>query len=352
MWVSRFAPTTRHSCNTVVRGGELMKNEKLRIGIVGMGKMGLVHSGILNVLPDVELVAICEKSSMIRRFAKKLFRNLKIVDDLDKLEGFDLDAVYVTTPIPSHFPVAKAILENNISRNLFVEKTLARTYPESKQLAELAQSLRSITMVGYLRRFYVTFNKARELLQEDCVGKVESFKAYAYSSDFLGLEKAQTFSRGGVLADLGCHAIDLALWLFDADLTVSSAESESSNQTEDSASFRVEGSELMGEFDVSWCKEDYRMPDVGFSIIGSEGKLFVNDDQVKLEPENGVPSKMYRHDLNDNVPFWLGLPEYYREDLHFNKTLVGQTKAEPDFSSAAKVDKIIDEVVGGEVQQE
>jgi predicted dehydrogenase len=317
-----------------------------------MGKMGLVHSGILNVLPDVELVAICEKNNMIRRFARKLFKNLEIVDDLDKLKGFDLDAVYVTTPIPSHFSVAKAILENNLSRNLFVEKTLAQTYSQSKQLADSAQSLRSITMVGYLRRFYVTFNKARELLQEEGIGKVESFKAYAYSSDFLGLENAQTFSRGGVLADLGCHAIDLALWLFGVDLNVSSAGSKSSNQTENSTSFGVEGSELAGEFDVSWRKEDYRMPDVGFSITGSEGKLFVNDDQVKFEPENGVPLKMYRHDLNDNVPFWLGLPEYYREDLHFVKSLVGQTKAEPDFFSAAKVDKIIDDLVGGEFQQE
>lgn len=321
---------------------------------MGLGKMGLVHSGILNVLRDVELVAVCEKNSMIRRFAKKLFRNLDVVDDLDKLEQFDLDAVYVTTPIPSHFPVVKAILENNISRNLFVEKTLAQTHSQSKQLADLAQSLQSITMVGYLRRFYVTFNKARELLQKEGVGKVESFKAYAYSSDFLGLENAQTFSRGGVLADLGCHAIDLALWLFGADLNVSSAGSKSNNQSahtrENSTSFGVEGSELVGEFDFSWCKEDYRMPEVGFFIIGSAGKLFVNDDQVKFEPENSVPLKMYRHDLDDNVPFWLGLPEYYREDLYFIKSLVGQTKAEPDFSSAAKVDKIIDDVVGGEYQ--
>jgi hypothetical protein len=73
---------------------------------------------------------------------------------------------------------------------------------------------------------------------------------------------------------------------------------------------------------------------------------------VKLELQNSAPSKWYRHDLNDNVPFWLGLPEYYREDLHFVKSLVGETKAEPDFFSAAKVDKIIEDVVGGEVQQE
>jgi len=312
-----------------------------------MGKMGLVHSGILNVLPDVELVAMCEKNGMIRRFAKKLFRNLDIVDGLDKLEGFDLDAVYVTTPIPSHFPVAKAILENNISRNLFVEKTLAQTYAESKQLADLAQGLRSITMVGYLRRFYVTFNKAKELLREDAIGKPESFQAYAYSSDFLELEKENKASsiRGGVLRDLGCHAIDLALWFFD-DLAVKPDEARINNQAGDLANFKVEGSEIMGEFDVSWRKENYHLPEVGLSVAGSEGRLSVNDDQIRLVQLNGKSLQWYRHDLNDNVPFWLGLPEYYREDLHFIKSLRGETMANPDFRSATRVDKIVDEVIG------
>jgi predicted dehydrogenase len=99
----------------------------LRVAIIGLGKMGLVHAGILNVLPDVELVALCEKSGLIRRFAKKVFKELEVVDDLEKLAGLNLGAIYVTTPIPSHYHVAKAIFENEISDNLFVEKTLAQT---------------------------------------------------------------------------------------------------------------------------------------------------------------------------------------------------------------------------------
>jgi predicted dehydrogenase len=326
-----------------------LQGENLRVAIIGVGKMGLVHAGILNVLPNVELVALCEKSSLIRSFSKKVFKGLEIVDDLKKLEGFKLDAVYVTTPIPSHFFVASAILENRISKNLFVEKTLAQTYEESKRLADLAQTHQSVTMVGYLRRFYVTFNKARELLQKAAIGRVEFFKAYAYSSDFLGLEKKteMSSSRGGVLRDLGCHAIDLATWFF-GDLEVNSAESKSNEQAADSVSFKVGGSQTGGEFDVSWCKKDYRMPEVGFSVTGSKGSLFVNDDQVKLESQDGKSLMWYRHDLNDNVPFWLGLPEYYREDLHFVKSVADATKAEPDFCSAMKVDKIIEDVVSGE----
>jgi predicted dehydrogenase len=207
-------------------------------------------------------------------------------------------------------------------------------------------------MVGYLRRFHVTFNKARELLLSGTIGKPESFNAYAYSSDFLGAEKKNSASdsRGGVLRDLGCHAIDLALWFF-GDLRVGSKSAGFSNGNVDAVNFKVEGAGVEGEFDVSWCKEDYRMPEVALSISGSKGKLQVSDDEVTLEPTGRQVSRWYRHDLNDNVPFWLGLPEYYREDIHFRKSVTGGSEPEPDFSSAAKVDKIIDDVVGGESGQ-
>jgi hypothetical protein len=91
------------------------------------------------------------------------------------------------------------------------------------------------------------------------------------------------------------------------------------------------------------------MPEVGLTMAGSGGKLFVNDDQVKLELVDGGSFNWYRHDLNDNVPFWLGLPEYYREDLHFVKSMASKSRDEPNFYSAAKVDRIISDVVGGEV---
>jgi len=333
---------------------ETLDTKHLRVAVVGLGKMGLVHAGMLNVLPSVELVALCEKSSLIRRFSKKLFKGLEIVDDLQKLSKFDLDAVFVTTPIPSHFPVARAILEKKISSNLFVEKTLAQNYEESRVLTDLAKSLQSVTMVGYLRRFYVTFNKAGELLLKDAIGKVDSFEAYAYSSDFLGIDKETNtaHSRGGVLRDLGCHAVDLALWFFE-NLKVTFVEAKHADDCfGDSVSFRVENKEITGQFDVSWCKEDYRMPEVGFLIAGSKGQLLVNDDQVKLDLKGSESARWYRHDLNDNVPFWLGLPEYYREDLSFVKSVVEGEKAEPDFCSAAKVDKIIEDVVGEEVQRD
>jgi len=325
-----------------------LSGEKLRVVVVGLGKMGLLHSGILNVLEGVEVVALCDKSALVRRFSKRVFKRAVVTADVEKLRGLDLNAVFVTTPIQSHFPVVKSIFASKLTFNVFVEKTLAASYGEAEKLCELARARGSVNMVGYMRRFAVTFRKAKELLAGRILGDLISFRAYAYSSDFLSNATGTGASafRGGVLSDLGCHVIDLALWFFD-EFHVDLAEVGSTNAegSDDHVFFRVSNSDgFGGEFDVSWCMADYRLPDVGFLIVGSKGVMKVNDDKVELRMKNGKSHSWFRHDLDDNVSFWLGGPEYFREDECFVKALKEGKGAEPSFYTASKVDQVIDEV--------
>jgi predicted dehydrogenase len=330
--------------------------ESLRVAVVGLGKMGLLHAGILNVLPNVEVTALCDKSFLIRKFVKKVLDGVRIVDDVEKLSDFDLDAVYVTTPIPSHFAVARTLYVSKVARNLFVEKTLASSYGEAKELCELARRFGGVNMVGYTRRFAVTFKKAKDLLDQDAVGPVASFKAHAFLSDFFESRKGSRApaARGGVLRDLGCYAIDLASWFF-GDLKVESAKLTSvvADDSEDSAHFRVTRSDgLEGDFDVSWCMKNCRLPDVKFSINGSEGVIEVDDDKLELKLKNSKSFAWYRHNLRDNVGFWLGGPEYFREDRHFVESVMTDNNAEPSFYTASNVDRVIDQVKSGADENE
>ena len=325
-----------------------LEQRVFRVAVVGTGKMGLLHSSILSTVPNVKVTALCEKSGSMRRILKKTLREVQIVDDVKKLSGLDLDAVFVTTPIPSHCSVVKALIEAEVAGSLFIEKTLAANYAEAKEMCKLVDGSNGANMVGYLRRFCVTFGKAKDLLFKGAIGDTVSFAAYAYSSDFCGVEnkKAMTMSRGGVLKDLGCHAVDLALWFF-GDLEVCSSKSAlaTTKNSKEHLNFSVESSRgVEGNCSVSWRMKDYRMPEVGFSIAGSRGSIQVNDDRVELRVKEEEPMILHRQDLNDNVPFWLGLPEYYREDLYFVQSIAERRNAEPSFQSASKVDQIIDQV--------
>lgn len=322
---------------------------RLNIALIGFGKMGMLHAGILNILPNVRLTAICEKNRFLRRFLKKIFRDALIVDSVEKLSSVDLDAAYVTTPIKSHFPIVKSLYESGVTCNLFVEKTLASNSDEAGIICNLARRYGGVNMVGYVRRFSVTFMKAKSLLDVNAIGAPTYFKAYAYSSDFFGLEKKSRVDalRTDVVRELGCYALDLALWFF-SDLKVKDVEVKStvSSCSIDSAHFRAVASDsIVGEFRVSWCIDGYRMPEVGFLIEGSKGSLKVNDDELTLSLKDGRSQKMFRHDLGDYCGFWLGSPEYYREDERFIKAVAQKENAEPCFETAARVDALIDEIL-------
>jgi predicted dehydrogenase len=327
-----------------------MSKEKMNAAVIGAGKMGLVHASILSTLPDVELIALCDKSSLIRKLLVGMLGKNRVFAELESVLDLDVDVIYVTTPIPSHYSVIKKLYSRKKNANVFVEKTLACSYGDSMKLCELASDAKTAkNMVGYMKRFAVTFQKARDLLNEDAIGEVFSFEAHAYSSDFFGVKEISKTpsSRGGVLNDLGSHVIDLALWLF-GDFEVQSAVQPVATDIQNAVNFKVKNAnQIEGTFDVSWCMEGYHVPEFGLSIQGSKGKIKVDDDILKIEKSPLGSLHWHKHDLNDNVGFLLGAPEYYREDDYFVKSILSGVDPETNFSNASKVDQIIEKVTGG-----
>jgi predicted dehydrogenase len=307
-----------------------LNGDTIKVAVVGLGKMGVLHS-------------------LTRRFLKKIFRDIIVVEDVSEFSGLNLDAIFITTSTSSHYNVAKAVYQQGLARHLFIEKPLAASYPESKKLCELASKGGGVNMVGYLRRFMVTFLKARDLLNQGVIGEPVSFKMNGFSSDFCGISGNSKISvaRGGVLRDLGSYAIDIALWFFgELEAKSASIESLTGLNAEDAAHFimqRKDGA-LKGEFSVSWCAEGYRMPEVILTVEGSKGSIEANDDRVTVKLKNGKTSTWYRLNLDDTAQFWLGGPEYYREDAYFVDCIQNNLVAEPTFDAASKVDFLIDSI--------
>ena len=325
----------------------MSRGDSLRAAIIGSGKMGLLHASLLNVIPGVQLAAVCEKSPLTRRLAKQIFRKVPVSKNLEDLSGLDLDVVYITTPTPSHFSVASQVYKLQLARNVFVEKPLTASYADSKELCQLASRNGGVNMVGYLRRFMVTFIKTKELLNQSVIGEPMSFTMNAFSSDFNGVSKNSQASkaRGGVMNDLGCYAVDLAVWFFgNLRLTSAKVESLTGSGTEDVVYFTVrqDSRGFEGTVSVSWCMEGYRMPEVYLKVEGSEGTIEVNDDRVVLSLIGRRKVIWHRQDLGDETKFWLGAPEYYREDEYFIQNVASCSEAEPNFATASEVDKLID----------
>jgi predicted dehydrogenase len=142
----------------------------LNVGIVGLGKMGIMHACLLNTLPNVHVTALCDKSRLMRALAKRVLPKAAVTDSLEKFAGLGLDAIYVLTPIPIHYPLIKEICDCHLADHVFVEKTLSGSYKQSQELTKLAQDHLDGNMVGYMKRFAVTFNQAKRLLDKHAIG--------------------------------------------------------------------------------------------------------------------------------------------------------------------------------------
>ena len=320
-----------------------------RIAVIGLGKMGLLHASLLNTMHEVELVAFCEKSGLVRRFSKNILAGITMVDSVDKLSGFNLDAVYVTTPPSSHHAILDTVLVHGICRNVFVEKPLANSVAESRYLENLPARLGidSINMVGYNRRFSVALKKAKEIIEEGILGEPVSFEAYAFSSDFQSEDDGRRYGRGSVIKDLASHAIDLVIWYVGSVSVESIVSSRVSNSgTIDSAVLQVATSNgFRGQIRASWIESDYRLPEIGFIMKGNKGlTLVVNEDVLELRSDNGERRVWHKHNLNDTVNFMLGGADYLREDEAFIDAISSGKAVEPNFNTALRVDEIIHDV--------
>jgi predicted dehydrogenase len=316
-----------------------------RVGVVGLGKMGLMHASIMGMFDNVELVALCEKNRLIRHFGKKVVPHLEIVSDVEELKDKKLDAVLVTTPPGSHYLIIKTVYQKGLAKHIFTEKPLALKYDHAQELCRLAEVNGGVNMVGYHRRFSVTFRKTKQLLDDGTIGQLHSFEAHAYSADFLGAKSpAQAIARGGVMEDSGCHIVDLVDWLLGT-IEVIDARFVSllGGESEDEAFISVKTKNgLQGELCASWCKAGYRLPEIEVRIVGDEGILLVNEDNVKLTAKGNNVSIWYKHDLNDFVPFSIGGNEYQRQDALFIQSIRDNTRVEPCFSTASRVEHVLD----------
>ena len=323
----------------------------LKVGIVGMGKMGLLHAGILNSIPDTQLFAIADTEKLITNFIKKTSPQIEVFDDYKKMiQSSKIDIVYITTPVSSHIPIASFCAQNAIP--FFVEKPLGRNSEECVLLCDIVNNTKVINMVGFYLRYADTFAKTKNLLETGVIGKVTSVKSSVYQTQILSKNLGWRFKKevsgGGVLIDLGSHLIDLLLWFFGKINTVTaSTKSQYTKEVEDSVTAEILfNNGLRCSFEASWTIPDYRLQETTIEIKGENGTIKVNEDYVKIEynlPEkNADNSILYRQTLSKGVPIDIGGPEYTKEDIDFLNCIKNKKQSMLNVHNSSNTQSVID----------
>nr|MBC8377749.1 Gfo/Idh/MocA family oxidoreductase [Planctomycetota bacterium] len=121
---------------------------KLRTAIVGAGKMGKIHAKVYNKLENAELVAVADNDiERAKALAEKY--DCLAVSDPAELVG-KVDAVTISAPTIAHHEVATMLLKNKIP--VLIEKPLASSVQQGREIVELAKANDTIVAVGHSER--------------------------------------------------------------------------------------------------------------------------------------------------------------------------------------------------------
>lgn len=178
----------------------------IRVGVVGFGYWGPNLVRNLDRLADAELVAACDLSEPNLAKIRGLYPDVETTTDLDRLlsDELALDAVVVATSAPSHYAIAKRVIE--AGKNCFVEKPLTLKASESAELVRLADAAAVVLMVGHLMEYHSAINWIKECIESGELGEV----LYLYMQR-LNLGKVRT--EENAFWSLAPHDVSIALYV-------------------------------------------------------------------------------------------------------------------------------------------
>jgi len=279
--------------------------EKLRVCLVGAGRVGKVHTlSLKNNIPEAELVAVVDENEKpAKRLVKEFELKMYFKDYREALDWGKFDAIIITTPTFTHKAVA--VDAARAKKHIFCEKPMALNLEEADSMIQEAKKAEVKLQVGFMRRFDRGFLAAKKKVKEDAIGEPLLIKSTGRGPG-LPPEWAWDIKKsGGMLAEVGSHDFDTLRWFAESEFEKISAFAVNYKCSQvkkkytdfyDHAVVIVQFQNgRLGMLDIG-CPVGYGY-DARMEVLGTEGMMFVGgikDNQVTVCTKgSGAVSSIY-----------------------------------------------------------
>jgi UDP-N-acetylglucosamine 3-dehydrogenase len=252
--------------------------DRVRIGVIGLGWFGEVHCDAIQAVPSLELAALCTRTETRLEDLGSKYGVTKLSTDYNALLADpDIDAVSVVTMWDQHTAPAVAALE--AGKHVFLEKPMASTVDDCRQIVDAAARASGHLMVGHICRFNPRYAAAKRQIEEGSIGKVLSLSS---RRNIPAAWTPEILNKIGPIAGDAIHDTDLMLWFTGARVVSAYA------QTVDLRGKKYpDVSQTMYRFDngatatleAVWCMPEHTPFDIDerMSVIGSDGFVHIQD---------------------------------------------------------------------------
>jgi predicted dehydrogenase len=318
------------------------------VAVVGLGKMGVMHTTMARTCPEVELVGLVDRDGALARHVQSMMGSpVPVFDSLGALcTGAAPEAVVLATPQFTH---ADLIAEaTHAGLHVLCEKPLAHTLASARTAAEAATKAAQATparvvQVGFMKGHDPLFRRAALLLRAHALdapgfrgegaeglqagagyghdapgtagdprgvlGELRGFQASVHLGQVFRKPKGWTFTKhlsgGGVLINTGIHLLFLLRLWFGPLRQVACRMASTHAETEDTVAALVEHAPgtpgdtgkapeatVCGSVHVSWSTAGCDTEATSLVVQGTNGTLWVEDDLIRVylvEAQGGLP---------------------------------------------------------------
>ena len=198
----------------------------LKIGVFGVGHLGKFHLNNWKEIPGVEIVGFYDPNDDTSKEVAEKYQLIRYTDAATLMDA--CDAIDVVSPTPSHFECCEKAIKKG--KHVFVEKPLANTMDEARQLVKLAEESGIKFQVGHVERFNPAFLAVKDM---------------PLNPMFIEVHRLAQFNPRGtevsVILDLMIHDIDIILSIVKSDVkNISASGVGVMTETPDIANVRIE----------------------------------------------------------------------------------------------------------------
>lgn len=194
-----------------------MKNQKIRFGVIGVGRIGKIHTeNLVNRIGETEVVAVSDViSTEMAKVAKQFCIPHTFSDYNEIIDNPDIDAIAICSPTPTHYDII--LKAAAAGKDIFCEKPIDLSIEKIIKINEAVEKHGVKMMVGFNRRFDPNFLKVSEMVKAGKVGEVHVLRIT--SRDPAPPPEEYIRASGGLFLDMTIHDFDMARYLMNSEVT-------------------------------------------------------------------------------------------------------------------------------------
>ena len=310
----------------------MAQTRQAKLAFIGCG--GFATGAILpntHVVPEIDLVAVCDLDRSKAEFAGRNFGARQVYTDMhEMLDKEELDGVFVIGPAPQQYELAPHVLKRGIP--VYVEKPSANTSADARELAELAEANNTWGQVGFMKRFAYVYAMAREIMAKPDFGPLRLLSCKFAQGPYPQIWGMDSAKRAFLIGQC-CHIFDLVRF-FGGDVKTVQSLYHEATATQFGYMANVEFvSGAIGQININALanKQGFRDITEVLELVGLESQIICDDKlHLKWQPrEDFVQSTpdvgRYEHRFDAS---WTSMRSaamfgYVGEVAHFAKRCLG-----------------------------